>query len=728
MENIIANDIPELIIKAIETKNNIEIKFGTFISNVRKNCNIHNNIDDILEFTELLLEYYKLLSCDDKILQKNNFCFKNYVAKYIIFISGLKDLNYFVEYICPCKINDVSYRKLNGLLHVSLLETEFQYLKNLIETYPNIKILFDIFYDLFNKQYSYDFTNKCFENLKSVTENIEICLTINNFYISTSNLFNNLFNYYIINNKYANLNKYINFTCISKQIILDNNTISNDTINYVVKTFIYEINDDFINGLVNYNINLDYILDTELKQLYFDNGSFLHGQFKNYHNDKYYKSNYIKLIYKHCNDKTLSENIYIKICQKGYLLPFLISQEHTKNIIDILTNQIKMSFTMYIPLNDSIYFNFLDYSVLLFLTIAFNKYPELKTLTNIRYYFQIYAIYYCHFINASPNYICKIDNNYKHPSLYSNDFKHEFFVNELNMLFCATKLDYFKNNVCKIIEDTTFAYKFPTSEIIKGLLLNNHYPTQNNFDSVLNNELLLLHTDKITYRSMLSETLKMLIRHLVDIHKIIKNLLSYKILPTSNAMKTLVKIYSSRIIEDCVSERHGGTFDIEDKECNNLSYKDIIIQITKTLLEYNYPLNEDVILLLVMHNENIIIEKNIQINENIYYRLYKLCGIKIKKINNKLFNNPVHIMRHMCLSKCKLDKFINYIKEHNILPDRYCFKYASIFNNDITEWLLSLKCKPVLCSLKKKHDLKTLRYIDLIETEKYMQKQYKINI
>ncbi|ARF10975.1 hypothetical protein Hokovirus_3_248 [Hokovirus HKV1] len=138
------------------------------------------------------------------------------------------------------------------------------------------------------------------------------------------------------------------------------------------------------------------------------------------------------------------------------------------------------------------------------------------------------------------------------------------------------------------------------------------------------------------------------------------------------------------------------------------------------------------IILLLVHNKNNIC-KNIEITEEMYYQIYKFYNfyerhIDVIYIDN--FTNPIHIMRNMCFNRnTSVSTFKKFIKDNNVKPDRYCFEFASCYNNKIEKWLLNNKCLPTVRSLgylsSQKRKLYLQLLVDDIQTQEYMCKPYE---
>ncbi|ARF10904.1 hypothetical protein Hokovirus_3_177 [Hokovirus HKV1] len=377
------------------------------------------------------------------------------------------------------------------------------------------------------------------------------------------------------------------------------------------------------------------------------------------------------------------------------------------------------------------YFNLTIYKkhnpfIILFLNIAFDEHPELKTEEYTRFYFSIFLVFFVY-----DKYFQKTNIKNKEiiesDTMYNKFFNYNTLIKEINTMFTETRLNYFKDNIKYIINEDTInlIYKYPILEMVNLLIQNNYYPYQNHFDLVLNNEIITYIAKNNSNGKISKKYYDIMIEYLRNMHNIVKLLLNYKLLPNPNSLRTLIKLLTIGQYND-IKHKNGKRLIIKNSE---ITIQSFIIEIVETLISYNYPINDDVILLCILSDKlNVLKEKNIEftISENIYYNLYKLNYIK--KIKAEIFNNPIHIMRHMCLGKTKLDVFISYIKKNNILPDRYCFKYALSFNPEILNWLLDNNCKPIIGLLTKNYDDNEAKCINLLETEKHMQKQYKINL
>ncbi|ARF10903.1 hypothetical protein Hokovirus_3_176 [Hokovirus HKV1] len=318
----------DLINKSITLETNINLTFSDFFNNVGPTCKLVNNIDNILRLTDLLLGYYDLDLSKLNTLKKHGLDLKNYVVKYIMFICGIIEKAK-TGSIALCMCPKYHSSRLRNKYNLELINPSV--LVNLIATYPKIKQLFDIFYNLFDKKINYGFKNNCFENAKNDKDplshsKINICFETENSYIY-ANVLDGLIDYYFLNNKLPKkLIEYVEYQYLPSLNIMESEQVSNQNKNIILKGAIRRIEKNMFTKMINFGINLEFVLNRQLREIIFYN---------NLDIKKYLDKNMTKLIYVLCeNENYISEKTYSILYQYDMFLPLLISKGHTENYIN----------------------------------------------------------------------------------------------------------------------------------------------------------------------------------------------------------------------------------------------------------------------------------------------------------------------------------------------------------------------------------------------------------
>ncbi|ARF10901.1 hypothetical protein Hokovirus_3_174 [Hokovirus HKV1] len=689
-----------------------------------------NTENDILILTNHLLNYYDLIKKSSK--GKNNYY--NYLVKYILYICGFKKKQG-GNGNCSCHRTCSDISSENELV---IINNDYYFLENKIKGHENICNLFKIFNDLIILKYDFGFLNKCFEVNGFHGIIIDYTCFINNTFYVDSNILVNILCYYYFN---YDMVAYLASDLVNSHFRTLISLINMDTLNYKKNVFDliknkynvpYNVIEcfhskypldikDIICDFSNYNKNFYTILLLLTNHNeYFENDIYV-SLYNKQNNDINYNGVYLPLLTSEIHTRLFIENLYNIASDKTYKNPrHFINPQHfikPQNFKKIWTPHI-----FSIDDNEDDYYEPIDdFALLLFFVISFKKYPNLITEKNIRFYFNIYSTF------SSILEICNIkkSNYIISENIEKEISKSGIYIRQIYSNFTSNLIH--DNYNLLDVNNINFAYRICNTEMINMFLTKNNYPTSENFNLLLNNVILkkIVKLSKIKYHC--EKYMGAIISHLELMLDLVKKLLNYKILPAKNSLKLLCKIISVfNLINPKTTKKSKKSKkqNLTDNINNINNIKNIILEITKLLSQYNYPVDEDLTFIFLCLGKTEALN-NIMINENLYYKLYKILQNNITKLDNKYFTNPLHIMRNMCFKNTLLDDFIDFIKKHNLTPDRYCFKFAASHNEPIATWLINNKCFPTLGLLTIKYDYYTKLCIKMTETQEYMMQSYE---
>lgn len=174
-----------------------------------------------------------------------------------------------------------------------------------------------------------------------------------------------------------------------------------------------------------------------------------------------------------------------------------------------------------------------------------------------------------------------------------------------------------------------------------------------------------------------------------------------------NNIKIIAKMLQYRILPDSATLYQLGN------TCDYNRNKNTTQRIIELLIEYGLKIdisNVECALSngIAIHN----LERfNIQYDENIYFMCFKYNYFPREYIKRFTIDSSILELRHK-FKKCTHRQVIQYIKENNVVPDRYCIDNAIMYGNyELTSvFCKRLKCKPTMLSL-----LHTSKGIDLLK-------------
>lgn len=115
---------------------------------------------------------------------------------------------------------------------------------------------------------------------------------------------------------------------------------------------------------------------------------------------------------------------------------------------------------------------------------------------------------------------------------------------------------------------------------------------------------------------------------------------------------------------------------------------------------------------------------NIEIDESLYYQLYKK-GHPIKWTPNIKIAENIVTLRYMCRSPNK-DELIKFMKNNNVKFDRYCIDILARHCNNMLCWLIAeLKCEPTPFTLGLIASNNIFKHYDYIVS--YLEETYNID-
>lgn len=168
-----------------------------------------------------------------------------------------------------------------------------------------------------------------------------------------------------------------------------------------------------------------------------------------------------------------------------------------------------------------------------------------------------------------------------------------------------------------------------------------------------------------------------------------------------------------------------------------INHHDDNLQALELLIKYGLVLDMDDINKAL--SEGLIINNlerfNIPYDETLYYYCYVH---NIFPYDDKMeIDKKTLALRIMCRTKTTtVDSFIKYIKDNNIMPDKYCFDHTCFYNNELFEHMSKLGCEPTptiyywkgLSKCHFNHDyFKNFLNLNKMNKE-YMQTKYDIDL
>lgn len=192
--------------------------------------------------------------------------------------------------------------------------------------------------------------------------------------------------------------------------------------------------------------------------------------------------------------------------------------------------------------------------------------------------------------------------------------------------------------------------------------------------------------------------LDIFIKHNDDIEMVSK-ILCYKITPDLDTFESLLHLINDYRIPE----------------------SSILLNIIELLIKNGLTLTEVEIEKLIMKGYclNDLERFGLNYDEKLYFICYKTEGYIPEEISTKFkIDTKILELRELCSSKCALVKFKQYIKTHNVKPDRYCIDLAIKFDNPhLVEYMMDeLKCSPSIYSYFWACDSSKLRNWNLFES------------